>query len=144
MPNSHADVLLDSTSAISQTTSSPTAISGTHITSCTHIGVLDVLHYMKKAFDDETVLDMLPLEAAGNPGAWNSWRAHRKLNFQHTCPRDDMAPESSHNKVLIDYPKQQDDWNWEGVWEERVQKGVDASISDAALYGNAGGGDDLV
>lgn len=33
------------------------------------VTIIEVLEYMKRAFDDETVLDTLPLEAAGNSGA---------------------------------------------------------------------------
>jgi hypothetical protein len=37
----------------------------------------DVLRYIRSAFDDEAVLDRIPLEAAGNPGAWHAWRSYR-------------------------------------------------------------------
>lgn len=41
--------------------------------------------------------------------------------------------------------KQQEEWSWDGVWEERVRKGIDASISESTLYGGGSGGlDDLV
>lgn len=96
---------------------------------------------MKKAFDDETVLDALPLEAAGNPGAWNAWRAYRKIAHHDTNP---IISKLDNDQLLADYPKQQDDWSWEGVWEERVRTGMTASISEAALFGNSGVGDDIV
>jgi hypothetical protein len=35
------------------------------------------------------------------------------------------------------------EWNWEGVWEDRVRKAVKASLSEPALYG-AGIGEDIV
>lgn len=40
--------------------------------------------------------------------------------------------------------RQPGEWNWGGVWEERVRRGVEASQSEAVLYGNASGRDDLV
>jgi hypothetical protein len=35
------------------------------------------------------------------------------------------------------------EWNWDGVWEFRVKKGIEASQSDAILFGNSAG-DDLI
>lgn len=88
---------------------------------------------MKSAFDDEIALDTLPLEAAGNSGAWKAWRAYRRSN-EADSKLVDSAP-SLH---------EQDEWSWDGVWEERVRKGVDASIAESTLYGGTSGGDDLV
>lgn len=98
----------------------------------THI--LEVLQYMKRAFDDEAALDTLPLGAAGNSGAWKAWRAYRRSKGLEVD--DASARESSTIK--------QDEWSWDGVWEERVRKGIDASIAESTLYGGTGGGDDLV
>lgn len=111
--------------------------------------IVEVLEYLKSAFDDDVTLDALPLEAAGNPGAWNAWQAHRKSilrdsqtdvdNPAHTAPsKQSNIPKS------VSYAKQSDEWSWDGVWEERVRKGIDASISDPVLYGNLSGGDDLI
>ena len=99
---------------------------------CTSIA--NVLRYIKLSFDDTKVLDQLSVEDAGNSGAWKAWRAYRgSVNSQN----DDLLPDSG--------PKDQDEWSWDGVWEERVRKGIDASIADATLYGAAAaGGDDLV
>jgi hypothetical protein len=38
------------------------------------------------------------------------------------------------------------EWNWEGVWEERVRRGVQASLSEAVLFGQAGAaqGDEVI
>lgn len=96
------------------------------------IKITEILDYMKRAFDDETALDTLPLEAAGNSGAWKAWRAYRRGNEKES-------------KLVDSVPNlhKQDEWNWDGVWEERVRKGIDASIADSTLYG-ASGGDDLV
>ena len=93
----------------------------------------EVLEYMKCAFDNENVLDTLPLEAAGNSGAWKAWRAYRKSN-------------ETDGKLVDSVPslQKQDEWSWDGVWEERVRKGIDASIAESTLYGGTSSGDDLV
>lgn len=96
--------------------------------------IVEVLQYVKQAFNDETALDSLPLEAAGNAGAWKAWRAYR-------ISKGSMSADI----MLGGGGKQTDEWNWDGVWEERVRRGIDTSISEAVLYGGAGGGgDDLV
>ena len=95
--------------------------------------ITDVLEYMKCAFDDETALDTLPLEAAGNSGAWKAWWAYRRSN-------------ETDSKLVESVPRlhKQEEWSWDGVWEERVRKGIDASIAESTLYGSSSGGDDLV
>ena len=117
------------------------------------VGIVDVLDYMKSAFDEDITMDVLPLEAAGNPGAWNAWRAYRKsvkkasdlskldaTNDPFTQPSlSDLA-----DKPLLNKAKLPSEWNWDGVWRERVQKGIDASISNSVLFGATGGGEELV
>ena len=95
--------------------------------------IREVLQYMKHSFDDEAALDTLPLDAAGNSGAWKAWRAHCRSNKS-----DADIP------TLGSSVKQQDEWSWDGVWEMRVRKGIDASIAESTLYGGVAGGDDLV
>ena len=117
------------------------------------IGIVAVLWYMKEAFNDEATMETLPLEAAGNPGAWNAWRAHRKsLNTVSnlSAPEvtsgnaSDFDPDNSQGRATPNKGKLPSDWNWDGVWQERVRKGIDASISNSVLYGALGGGNDLV
>lgn len=93
------------------------------------ISTCEVLSYIRSTFDDETVLDSVPLEAAGNPGAWHAWRTKRGYNG---LPEGDPSA------------RKPGEWNWEGVWEERVKKGIAASLSEPVLYGGVGGGDDTV
>ena len=96
--------------------------------------IVDVLHYVKQAFSDESALDALPLAAAGNVGAWKAWRAYRISKGAI-----DVGAEAK------DWGKQNDDWDWDGVWEQRVRRGIDVSTSESVLFGGAGGaGDDLV
>lgn len=112
-------------------------------------GIIEVLEYLKSAFDNDATLDALPLEAAGNPGAWNAWQAHRKSILRDSPTDADNPAHATSSKQStkpesVIYAKQPDEWSWDGVWEERVRKGIDASISDPVLYGNLSGGDDLV
>lgn len=97
------------------------------------IKITEVLGYMKRAFDDETALDILPLEAAGNSGAWKAWRAYRRSN-------------ETGSKLVDSVPSlhKQDEWSWDGVWEERVRKGIGSSIAESTVYGGTSGGDDLI
>lgn len=88
----------------------------------------EVLSYVRSAFDDEGVLDSVPLEAAGNPGAWHAWRTHRGYT---AVPEGEPAV------------RRPGEWNWEGVWEERVRRNIQASMSEPVLYGESGG-DDIV
>jgi hypothetical protein len=108
--------------------------------------LIGVLKYLKSAFEDESSLDALPLEVAGNPGAWSAWRSYRK--GIHTNPTSPTSQNRRSGGALTgnvgNHGHHQEEWSWEGVWEERVQKGIEASISDAVLYGNTGGADDLV
>ena len=86
----------------------------------------EVLSYVRSTFDEEDVLDSVPLEAAGNPGAWHAWRTHRGHT---TVPEGETAA------------REPGEWNWEGVWEERVKRNIQASLSEPVLYGEAGGDD---
>lgn len=125
-----------------------------------HISTYDILKYIRSAFDNEEVLDSVPLNAAGNPGAWHAWRTHqRKLG---KLPEDRPTAEDGESQTP-DKPQAEDvtsetggaaqshsavrrpgEWNWDGVWEDRVKKGVAASLSEPALYGGSGLPDDLV
>ena len=117
--------------------------------------IVNALQYLKEAFDNETMIDDLPLEAAGNPSAWKAWRAHRRLVPESTDSRskfdDPYDGDPSHSRAsnpsrigIQMQVKQPDEWNWDGVWKERVQKGVISSISDPVLYGNTGSSDGTV
>ncbi|KAF7593822.1 hypothetical protein BBP40_010757 [Aspergillus hancockii] len=102
------------------------------------VPVAALLNYIRSTFDDEAVLDSLPLEAAGNSSAWHAWKAHRK---------------DSGNSALISSSKRGSpqarlpgDWHWDGIWAKRVQHEIEASHSDATLFGNAtrGGTEDVI
>ena len=115
-------------------------------------GVLtyDVLRYIRSTFDDAAVLDAIPLEAAGNPGAWNAWRTHRRQQAKKSsggsaAGPDALAADGSKAPDLgPEPPRQPGEWNWEHVWEERVKKGISTSLSDPVLFGSAGAADTVV
>ena len=104
-----------------------------------NVPVTALLNYIRSTFDDETVLDSLPLEAAGNPSAWHAWKAHRKDSSNSAF--------TSSSKRGTPQARLPGDWHWDGIWAKRVQDEVEASHSEATLFGNAtrsGGTEDTV
>jgi len=117
------------------------------------VSTYDVLSYICSTFDDEDVLDSVPLEAAGNPGAWHAWRTHQRS--QGKLPRDtdtawhpglneDGSEKDATSPTGGSATRKPGEWNWEHVWEERVKKGISASLSEPVLYGNAAAADDVI
>ena len=129
------------------------------------VSTYDVLRYIRSTFDEEEVLDSVPLDAAGNPGAWHAWRSYRvksgKILNVDAAAKEKMAwheglsegeeekrrqggyqrlPGGSSSPMANRRPGE---WSWDGVWEVRVKRGVEASIAEAALYGKDAG-DDLI
>ena len=105
----------------------------------THI--VDMLIYIRSCFEEETILDRLPFEAAGNAGAWYAWRAYRAkagVKFADMPPNLHRRQQSKERAA----PRHPSEWNWEGVWMDRARKAVQASLSESALYGSSGAGRD--
>ncbi|GAB1217839.1 hypothetical protein ATERTT37_007082 [Aspergillus terreus] len=105
----------------------------------TSVPVAVLLDYIRSTFDDETVLDSLPLEAAGNPSAWHAWKAHRREGNS-----SGLAPGTKRGSPQA---RQPGDWHWDGIWAKRVAQEIEASHSDATLFGNVGtrgGTDELI
>lgn len=102
----------------------------------------EVFTYLSSTFGSESVLDSVPLEAAGNPGAWHAWRARQRSKGPGN-PAVDAArkPEEGggSGSGRGPTPRKPGEWNWEGVWEERVKRGVQASLSEAVLFGQGQG-----
>ncbi|KAJ5983227.1 hypothetical protein N7481_005326 [Penicillium waksmanii] len=92
----------------------------------TVVPVYELLEYIRSTFDDEEVLDSLPVEAAGNPGAWHAWKAHRRGG--HTP--GDLKRGSPQARLP-------GDWHWDGIWARRVETEIETSNSDPMLFGNA-------
>lgn len=146
-----------STQSTPASKASPAGPPGYMQTGRREISTYDVLRYIRSTFDDEEVLDSVPLEAAGNPGAWHAWRTHqRQLGKgakeggaagspaaggegagESGAPLKPVASTSS-------MARRPGEWNWEGVWEERVKKGIAASLSEPVMFGSAGATDDVV
>lgn len=101
------------------------------------VPVAELLDYIRSTFEDESVLDSLSLEAAGNPGAWHAWRAHR--GGSNSATKNDPKRGSPQTRLP-------GDWHWDGIWAKRVQSEVEASHSEPMLYGNSARavGDDMV
>lgn len=108
-----------------------------------HHAIKDVLRYIKQTFEDEETLDGLPLEAAGNPGAWKAWRAYRMKSSSDSKSNIDWGSESASKDAQQSSVRQLGEWNWDGVWQQRAQKGISTSLSDPVLYGS-GTSDDPV
>ena len=158
----------------------------------TQIHMVDVLYYMRCAFEDATALDSVPFEAAGNPGAWYAWQAHRRkqherrereeratalsleetpkkqseLSHARTPSKSAMSHGRSPSKStpshartrsrgVVGTPgangenstpsraKRPSEWNWEGVWEQRVKKAINESLNEGTLFGSTVKDDDI-
>ena len=108
--------------------------------------IIEVLHYLKRVFEDEFLLDDLPLDAAGNPGAWHAWHAHRRRTRPAKVLAENVTNQAAPTHRGLNSPgrsKPSGDWNWDGVWVERVKRGISGSLSESMLYGGVDG-DDLV
>lgn len=84
--------------------------------------IIEVLAYLKNVFEDESLLDDLPMDAAGNPGAWHAWRAHRRKGRPMRNTSDTATQHTSTPQRGLTSPgntKPANDWNWDGVWAER-------------------------
>ncbi|KAI9786545.1 MAG: hypothetical protein M1816_007869 [Peltula sp. TS41687] len=127
------------------------------LSSTSTLSIIDVLRYVRSTFDTEEVLDSVPLAAAGNSSAWHAWQAHRRkdgvgkgsqpMGFRRvdrTGERNGVQ-ETRSGETPARRGATAADWNWEGVWEERVRRGIMNSNADSALYRNSGGnGYDLI
>ncbi|OTB08116.1 hypothetical protein M426DRAFT_201251 [Hypoxylon sp. CI-4A] len=111
------------------------------------ISTYEVLRYIRSAFNEEEVLDSIPVDAAGNPGAWHAWRQHRidtgKV-FSDSSVEPEAASADSESQKSPNSTRKPGEWNWEGVWEERVKKAVNASLSEPVLFGGVGAADDVI
>ena len=123
--------------------------------------IVEVMFYLKQVFEDEALLDHLLLDVAANTGAWYAWQAHRrKTSKPSPSPKVPGSSPAAHGRSKSLHTgssspstpvqrqqqpqkKSMADWNWDGVWLERVKRGITMSLSDAVLFGT-GDADDLV
>lgn len=133
------------------------------------ISTYSLLKYIRSTFDKAEVLDAVPLAAAGNPGAWHAWRTHRRkegkvfdekkghrlsrlsrLSIYDGLPKlasseqGDAAASDAKSIGSQSTTREPGDWNWDGVWEDRVKKGVASTLTESVLYGASGISDDMV
>jgi hypothetical protein len=103
------------------------------------VSIVKILDYMRSTFSEESVLDSLPLEAAANPGAYHAWRTYRasalETQYSPTVSVNFALPEQAGDSGTLGRNRRPGEWNWEGVWEERVKKAVRASLSEPVLFG---------
>ncbi|KAH8730818.1 ubiquitin-conjugating enzyme/RWD-like protein [Phaeosphaeriaceae sp. PMI808] len=108
------------------------------------ISIVRILDYIRSTFSEESVLDSIPPEAAANPGAYHAWRTYRApvLQSDQTLTQDvqSSASEQAGDASTLGRNRRPGDWNWEGVWEERVGKAVKASLSEPSLFA----GEDII
>lgn len=124
------------------------------------VSIYELLDYLRYAFNDEECLNSIPLEAAANPGAYHAWQSQRARKLQSSRAVSPQSADSSkrnsgiqniagkmsvdRDNVLPSRGRRPGEWNWEGVWEERVKRGIQASLTEPALYGSAGTADELI
>lgn len=119
------------------TSSSPGALP-----SATGVSIVTILEYIRSTFSEEAVLDSVSLDAAANPGAYHAWRAYRGPVLPAQQPLSPTSTTSSEGAAL-GRNRRPAEWNWDGVWEDRVKRAVGASLAEPALYG-PGAGEDIV
>lgn len=105
--------------------------------------VVELLQYMRIVFDTDAVLDTIPLTAAANDGAWHAWRSFREKNASRatsTARPEGDSTQPGHERSLS--PRKQPggarrpgEWNWRGVWEDRVRRSVQSTLSEPVLFG---------
>jgi hypothetical protein len=108
----------------------------------TGVSIVTVLEYVRSTFSEETVLDSVSLEAAANPSAYHAWRAYRGPVLPAPQSLSPISTTSSEGAAL-GRNRRPAEWNWDGVWEDRVKRAVSASLSEPVLYG-PGAGEDIV
>lgn len=108
----------------------------------TGVSIVTILNYIRSTFSEEAVLDSISLEAAANPGAYHAWRAYRGPALSAQQSLSPVSATSGEGSTL-GRNRRPGEWNWDGVWEERVKRAVNASLSESVLYGTSTG-DDIV
>lgn len=115
--------------------------------------IAHVLHYLRLIFTAPEILDAVPLASAANPSAWHAWRSHRSKTLGERAqsptakPASDAASSNNSEGSLSPRAPQPGgarrpgEWNWSGVWEDRVRKVVAASRAEGTLFGGGEGGE---
>ncbi|KAF1363186.1 UBC-like protein [Lizonia empirigonia] len=126
-------------SVVESATSGSSGVSST----ATGVSIVTVLEYIRSSFSEEAVLDSVPLDAAANPSAYHAWRAYRGPALQaQQLSLSPVSPTLGEGSAL-GRNRRPGEWNWDGVWEERVKRAINASLSESVLYGS-GAGEDII
>ena len=112
--------------------------------------IAQVLQYLRLVFSAPVITDAVPLSSAANPSAWHAWRSHRaKVLGENRAqsPAKSLNGDASSDGSLSPRAAQPGgarrpgEWNWSGVWEDRVRKVIAASRAEGTLFGGGGTGD---
>lgn len=129
------------------------ASEGAEAAAATHVApphIAQVLQYVRLVFTAPEITDGVPLSSAANPSAWHAWRSHRaKVLGENRAqsPAKSLNGDASSDGSLSPRGAQPGgarrpgEWNWSGVWEDRVRKVIAASRADGTLFGGGGTGD---
>jgi len=112
--------------------------------------IAQVLQYLRLVFSAPEIVDGVPLSSAANPSAWHAWRSHRaKVLGENRAqsPAKSLNGDANSDGSLSPRTAQPGgarrpgEWNWSGVWEDRVRKVIAASRAEGTLFGGGGTGD---
>jgi hypothetical protein len=116
--------------------------------------IVKVLQYLRLAFSAPEIVDSVPLSSAANPSAWHAWRSYRAKilgeNRAHSPAALPSSGDASSDRSLSPRAAQPGgarrpgEWNWSGVFEDRVRKVVASSKADGTVFGGGGEVGDVV
>lgn len=141
------------TEAAKRQETEPAASEGADTPTATHDApphIAQVLQYVRLVFSAPEIIDGVPLSSAANPSAWHAWRSHRaKVLGENRAqsPAKSLSGDASSEGSLSPRAAQPGgarrpgEWNWSGVWEDRVRKVIAASRAEGTLFGGGEAGD---
>ena len=111
--------------------------------------IVKVLQYLRLVFSAPEIVDGVPLSSAANPSAWHAWRSYRAKILGETRAQSPAAlpsgGDASSDRSLSPRAAQPGgarrpgEWNWSGVFEDRVRKVVASSRAEGTVFGGGGG-----
>jgi hypothetical protein len=116
--------------------------------------IVKVLQYLRLAFSAPEIVDSVPLASAANPSAWHAWRSYRAKILGENRAQSPAAlasgGDASSDRSLSPRAAQPGgarrpgEWNWSGVFEDRVRKVVASSRAEGTVFGGGGELGDVV
>ena len=111
--------------------------------------IVKVLQYLRLAFSAPEIVDSVPLSSAANPSAWHAWRTYRaKVLGENRAQSPAALPsggDAGSDRSLSPRAAQPGgarrpgEWNWSGVFEDRVRKVVASSRAEGTVFGGGAG-----